>query len=154
MLDAVQSQSGVVSQISGDSLIASFGAALPLRHADGAPLAAVRAALEMTEMVELFNAERAALGKAPIALAVGIASGEVTAGYTGGQQRTAFTCIGSTVDRAVRLQSHAAQGGHAIVLDAATEASVAGRVATQAIGKLPLPGATGAVAVHAVQAAA
>lgn len=154
MLDAVQSHSGVVSQMTGDGLLASFGAALPLRHADEAPLAAVRAALEMTEMVELFNAERAALGRAPIALAVGIASGEVTAGYTGGQQRTAFVCIGSTVDRAVRLRSHAAQGGHAIVLDAATEAGVAGRVATRAIGRLALPGAKGAVAVHAVQVAA
>ena len=154
MLDAVHSHNGVVSQAAGDGLLASFGAALPLRHADEAPLAAVRAALEMTEMVELFNAERAALGKAPIALAVGIASGEVTAGYTGGQQRTAFTCIGSTVDRAVRLQSHAAQGGHAILIDAATQAATGARVSCTPAGTLALPGAKRAVAVHAVQAAA
>jgi DNA-binding response OmpR family regulator len=154
MLDAVQSHSGVVSQMMGDSLMASFGAALPLRHADEAPLAAVRAALEMTEMVELFNAERAALGKAPIALAVGIASGEVTTGYTGAQQRAAFTCIGATVDRAARLQAHAAQGGHAIVLDAATQAATAGRVATQPIGTLALPGAKRTVPVYAVPTAA
>jgi adenylate cyclase len=153
MLDAVQSHHGVVSQMMGDGLMACFGQALALRAADEAPLAAVRAALEMAEMVELFNAERAALGKAPIALAVGIATGEVTTGYTGAQQRTAFTCIGTTVDRAARLQAHAAQGGHAIALDTATQAAVAGRVATQAIGTLALPGAIRAAPVHAVQTA-
>jgi adenylate cyclase len=105
----------------------------------------------MAEMVELFNAERAALGKAPITLAVGIATGEVTTGYTGAQQRAAFTCIGATVDRAARLQAHAAQGGHAIVLDTATQAAVAGRVATQVIGALALPGAKRAAPVHVVR---
>jgi class 3 adenylate cyclase len=108
----------------------------------------------MAEMVELFNAERAALGKAPIALAIGIASGEITAGYTGARERAAFTCVGTTVDRATRLQAHAAQGGHAIVLDAATQSATAGRVATHPIGSLALPGAKRAGPVHAVQTAA
>jgi adenylate cyclase len=107
----------------------------------------------MAEMVELFNAERAALGKAPITLAVGIATGEVITGYTGAQQRAAFTCIGTTVDRAARLQAHAGQGGHAILLDAATQAATAGRVASQPIGTLTLPGAKRATPVHAVQTA-
>jgi class 3 adenylate cyclase len=107
----------------------------------------------MAEMVELFNAERAALGKAPIAFAIGIASGEITAGYTGTQQRAAFTCIGATVDRANRLQAHGVQGGHAIVLDAATQAATAGRVATQPIGTLALPGAKRTVPVYAVHTA-
>jgi CheY-like chemotaxis protein len=154
MLDAIQTHDGVVSQMMGDGLMASFGTALPLRHADDAPLAAVRAALEMAEMVELFNAERAALGKAPITLAVGIASGEITTGYTGAQQRAAFTCIGSTVDRAARLQAHAAQGGHAIVLDAATQAAIAGRVATQPAGAFAQPGSKRSLPSYAVQTAA
>jgi DNA-binding response OmpR family regulator len=154
MFDAIQSHDGVVSQTMGDGLTASFGTALPLRQADDAPLAAVRAALEMAEMVELFNAERAALGKAPITLAVGIASGEITTGYAGAQHRVAFTCIGTTVDRAARLQSHAAQGGYAIVLDGDTQAAIAGRMATQPAGTLALPGAKRAVPVHAVRTAA
>jgi DNA-binding response OmpR family regulator len=151
MFDAIQSHDGVVSQMMGDGLLASFGTALPLRQADDAPLAAVRAALEMAEMVELFNAERAALGKAPIAFAIGLASGEITAGYAGTQQRAAFTCIGATVDLAARLQSHAAQGGHAIVLDAATQAAIAGRVATQPAGGLAQPGSKRSLPAYAVQ---
>lgn len=153
MFDAIQGHDGVVSQMMGDGLMASFGTALPLRQADDAPLAAVRAALEMAEMVELFNAERAALGKVPITLAVGIASGEITTGFTDANQRAAFTCIGTTVDRATRLQSHAAQGGHAIVIDADTQAAVAGRVATQPAGTFAQTGSKRGLPAYAVQTA-
>lgn len=153
MFDAIQGHDGVVSQMMGDGLMASFGTALPLRQAQDAPLAAVRAALEMAEMVELFNAERAALGKEPITLAVGIASGEITTGFTGANQRAAFTCIGTTVDRAARLQSHAAQGGHAIVIDADTQAAVAGRVATQPAGTFAQTSSKRGLPAYAVQTA-
>jgi len=154
MFDAIQSHEGVVSQAMGDGLMASFGTALPLRQADDAPLAAVRAALEMVEMVELFNAERSTLGKAPITLAIGIATGEITIGYTGAQHRLVFTCIGTTVDRAAHLQSHAALGGHTIALDGDTHVAIAGRIATQPAGTLALPGAKRVVRVHAVRTAA
>lgn len=154
MFDAVESHDGVVSQTMGAGLTASFGTALPLRQADDGPLAAVRAALEMVEMVEVFNAERAALGKAPLTLAVGVASGEITIGYTGAQQRVAFTCIGSTVDRAVRLQSRAAQGAHAIVVDGDTRATIADRMQTQPAGTVAVPGAVRPEPVHAVKTVA
>ena len=37
----------------------------------------------MIELIELFNVERAAAGKPPIRIGIGIASGEMVAGYTG-----------------------------------------------------------------------
>ena len=64
--------------------MAIFGAPLPLPEPE---LAAVRAALDMQEMIEMFNHERVALEKEPIRTGIGIASGEVVAGYTGTQQR-------------------------------------------------------------------
>ena len=46
---------------------------LPLPESE---LVAVRAALDMQEMVAMFNLEREALGKEPIRIGIGIASGE------------------------------------------------------------------------------
>ncbi|MDE2297227.1 MAG: response regulator, partial [Burkholderiales bacterium] len=63
MFEAITARSGVVNQMLGDGLMAIFGAPLPLPdHAD----AAVRTALEMIEMIDLFNVEQAAEGKAAI----------------------------------------------------------------------------------------
>ena len=82
MFDAISGHGGVVNQMIGDGLMAIFGAPLPL--ADPAA-SAVRAALDMIEMIEMFNQERAAAGKPPIKIGIGIASGEMVAGYTGTQ---------------------------------------------------------------------
>ena len=80
MFDAITGQGGIVNLIAGDGLMAIFGAPLPL--ADPAP-SAVRAALEMVELIGLFDVEQAAAGKPPIRGSIGMASGEMVAGYTG-----------------------------------------------------------------------
>jgi class 3 adenylate cyclase len=130
MFDAINGHGGVVNQMIGDGLMAIFGAPLPLADA---PLAAARAALDMQEMVTLFNQEREALGKAPIRIGVGIASGEVVAGYTGTQQRATYTCIGDTVNLAARLEAHTKVAQHPILVDGATRAGL-GVIVEQALG--------------------
>ena len=61
MFDAIGGHGGIVNQIVGDGLMAIFGAPLPLAdHHERA----VRAALEMLDLVEGFNHEQAARGKA------------------------------------------------------------------------------------------
>src|SRR3954447_1877614 len=72
MFDAISGHGGVVNQMIGDGLMAIFGAPLPL--ADPAH-SAVLAAREMIELVEMFNQERVAGGKAAIRIGIGIASG-------------------------------------------------------------------------------
>ena len=67
MFDAISGQGGVVNQMVGDGLMAIFGAPLPL--ADPAHCA-VLAAREMIELVEMFNQERVAGGKAAIRIGV------------------------------------------------------------------------------------
>ena len=103
MFDAISGHGGVVNQMIGDGLMAIFGAPLPLDDHAGA---AVRAALDMIEMIELLNVERTAAGKAALRIGIGIATGEMVAGYTGTQQRATYTCIGDTVNLAARLESH------------------------------------------------
>jgi len=152
MLDAVESQGGAVLQIAGDAISAAFGAAMP--SASGvAPGAAVRAAREMGELMAQFNAERIATGKAPVGLAIGIATGEVVAGYTGTPQRTAYVCVGAAVERAARLEALAGGSAGAVLIDGATRAAVAGRVSTDTVSPAVLPGSSTAVAVHALKPA-
>jgi len=153
MFDAVRSQRGGVNRMSGDGLMAVFGAPVPSDDANEAPLAAVRAALDMIEMLEIFNAERANAGKPSVAIAVGIATGDVIAGTTGTPQRAAYTCVGETVNAAAALEAQAlAAPTRAILIDAATHAAVAGRVATDPVAA-DARGRKAAPAVHAVRTA-
>jgi len=147
MFDAISSHGGVVNQMIGDGLMAIFGAPLPLAdHCGGA----VRAALEMIDMIELFNAERGAEGKAPIAIGIGIATGEMVAGYTGTQSRATYTCIGDTVNLAARLEAHTKVAQRAILVDAVTRAALGERADVEALGAVPFKGKAAAVEVFAV----
>ena len=147
MFEAINAQGGVVNQMIGDGLMAIFGAP---RALDDAALAAVCAARDMIEMIELLNAERQAEGKAALAIGIGIASGEVIAGYTGTQQRATYTCIGDTVNLAARLEAHTKQAGRPILLCGDTAAALGGRVPLQALGEVLFKGKSAAVAVLAL----
>ncbi len=148
MFDAISSHGGVVNQMIGDGLMAIFGAPLPLPdHA----ACAVRAALEMIEMIGLFNAERVAEGKAGIAIGIGIASGEMVAGYTGTQSRATYTCIGDTVNLAARLEAHTKVARRTVLIDAATRAALAEGVSVDAVGAVQFSGKAAPVEVFSVR---
>ncbi len=139
---------GVVNQMIGDGLLAIFGAPLPLSdHA----ACAVRAALEMIEMIELFNLDRVAAAKSPIKIGVGIASGEMVAGYTGTQSRATYTCIGDTVNLAARLEAHTKVARRTILIDAATRAALAEGVPVDAVGAVQFSGKAAPVEVFSVR---
>jgi class 3 adenylate cyclase len=147
MFDAIQGQGGTVNQIVGDGLMALFGAPVPRPDH---PARAVRAALEMVELVELFNQEQAALGKVQIKIGVGIASGQVIAGFTGTQHRATYTCVGDPVNLAARLEGHTKVAGYPILIDGATRAGLGPEVQAEALGPLTVKGKTQSVEVFAV----
>src|SRR5438874_175605 len=89
--------------------------------------AAVRAALEMLELIELFNVEQNSGGKTSIRIGIGIASGEMVAGYTGTNERATYTCIGDTVNVASRLEGHTRAAQRAILIDQATRSGLSER---------------------------
>jgi adenylate cyclase len=150
MFDAIRGQGGVVNQMIGDGLMAVFGAPLPLPDAAGS---AVRAALDMVEMIELLNVERAAAQKAPIRIGIGIATGEMVAGYTGTQQRATYTCVGNTVNLAARLEAHTKEAQRTILIDGDTLASLPPDVQVEVLGPAPLKGIASAVEVFSVDVA-
>ena len=148
MFDAISSQGGVVNQMIGDGLMALFGAPLPL---DDCATSAVAASLEMVALIEQFNLERTAAGKAPIRIGIGIATGEVVAGYTGTQQRATYTCIGDTVNLAARLEAHTKVATRGILVDEATHQALGGSLPTEALGEVELKGKAAAVKVFAIE---
>ena len=150
MFDAIGGQGGVVNQMVGDGLMAVFGAPLPLADSAGA---AVNAAREMMEMLRLLNADRKAAGKPELAIGIGIATGDVVAGYTGTHDRATYTCVGNTVNLAARLEAHTKQAGEPILVDGETSRALGKAVATRALGAVEIRGRNEPIEVFAVPVA-
>jgi class 3 adenylate cyclase len=149
MFDAIGSHGGIVSLMIGDGLMAIFGAPVPLPdHCESA----VRAALDMIEIMQLFNVERIAAGKPAIQIGIGIASGDMVAGYAGTNERATYTCIGDIVNLASRLESHTKVAQRPILIDDATRAALGERVSFEPLGAVVIKGKAVAVEVFAVDA--
>jgi len=145
MFDAISSHGGVVTQMMGDGLMSVFGAPVPLSDHCGS---AVRAAQEMVELMDLFNIERDAAGKPRIVIGIGIASGEVVAGYAGTNERATYTCIGDVVNLAARLETHTKVAQQAILIDEVTRSSLGAGVVVAPLGPVPFKGKAAAVEVY------
>jgi len=111
---------------------------------------AVRAAQEMVELIDLFNVDRQAAERPPIKIGIGIASGEMVAGYTGTHKRATYTCIGDTVNLAARLETHTKVAQRAILIDQATRSALGARITVDLLGPVPFKGKAAAVDVFSV----
>jgi len=147
MFEAISDEGGVVNQMVGDGLMAIFGA--PLVQPDHCKHA-VKAALDMIDMIRLLNADRLAEGKSEIRIGIGIASGQVIAGYTGTTHRATYTCVGDTVNLAARLESHTKVVGKPILIDGNTQSALGNSIKTNAEGLVQLKGKTVEVPVFSV----
>jgi len=147
MFDAIGSQGGIVNQMQGDGLMALFGA--PLAHADHAERA-VSAALEMLELVAGFNREQARLSKPEIRIGVGVASGQVIAGYTGTERRVTYTCVGDTVNVAAHLEAHTKVLGQPILINEQTRAGLSSAIRVHDHGSVQFKSRAQRVQVYSV----
>jgi adenylate cyclase len=147
MFDAISGHGGVVTLMMADGLMSVFGAPVPLAdHCESA----VRAAQEMIALVELFNVERQHAVKPLIRIGVGIASGEMVAGYTGTNERATYTCIGDIVNIASRLETHTKVAQRPILIDEVTRAALGAQFAVEPLGPVPIKGKAAAVDVFSV----
>lgn len=147
MFDAITSNGGSVNQMIGDGLMAVFGA--PVHHEDHCQRA-VRAALEMLELIDGLNQNRVAAGKPQIKIGVGIASGQVIAGFTGTQHRATYTCIGDTVNVAARLEAQTKVVGQPILIESNTRDAIGDLFKVQPHGPVQLKGKTVEVEVFSI----
>ena len=147
MFAAINGHGGVVNQMIGDGLMAVFGAPQSLEEPGRC---AVLAAAEMIEMVAQFSQEQRALGRPEVRIGVGVASGDMVAGYTGTRQRATYTCIGDTVNVAARLEAHTKVCGRSVLMDGATQAQLADGLPTEALGPVQFKGKSSPVDVFAL----
>jgi len=148
MMDAISGERGIVNQMVGDGLMAIFGAPLPQEdHRQRAVLAA----RQMVDLIRLFNEEQSARDKSQIQIGIGIASGQVVAGYTGTQHRATYTCVGDTVNVAARLEAQTKVVKRPILIDEHTRRGLDDRVAVEEQGELQVKGKVQPVKVYAVQ---
>ena len=132
MRRVIERHGGTVEKFIGDAVMAVFG--IPTLHEDDA-LRAVRAAHEMQSAVELLNGELASASWNPIALRIGVNTGEVVAGEaTGGH--TLVT--GDAVNVAARLEQAADPGQ--ILLGGTTHRMVRALVEAEPMRALELKG--------------
>ncbi|TMM54390.1 adenylate/guanylate cyclase domain-containing protein [Sulfitobacter sabulilitoris] len=147
MFEAIDHHSGIVTLMIGDGLMVLFGAPKPLENPAAS---AVAAAQDMLAIVEQFNLEQAAAAKPEIRLGIGIATGEVVAGFAGTKQRATYTCIGDKVNLASRLEQHTKRVSRPILIDDATRAAVGPEHPCESLGAVDFDGFSRSVAVFAV----
>ena len=107
MVDCVFRHGGVLDKFIGDAIMAIWGA--PVQRPDDVERA-VKSALEMQAVVSEFNESRAARGKPPVAIGIGVNAGPAVVGNMGSSKRLEYTVIGDTVNLASRLCGRAAPG--------------------------------------------
>jgi adenylate cyclase len=100
MAQVLYAYEGTLDKFIGDEVMALFGAPLPQPDH---PLRAVRVGLAMQNAHQQLMADWTARGIKPAALGIGIATGEVTVGEFGCEQRTDYTIIGHTANLGARI---------------------------------------------------
>ena len=111
-VEIIEKNNGVVTQFQGDAMLASFN--LPVEdefHAESA----VRAGLA----IERLCSERTFAG-VDLGVRVGVATGAVTAGNVGSDNRVSYTVHGDAVNLAARLEQLNKRYGSKLLIDQAT----------------------------------
>lgn len=102
----------------------------------------------MMERMAEFNRVQAKSGKRT--LEIGIASGQMVAGFTGSEIRATYTCVGDTVNLAARLEAHTKIVKQPILIDENTRAGLSACLQVQAQGSVQLKGKTQTVNIFSV----
>ena len=109
LIHKVHDYEGTVNELTGDGIIALFGAPIAL---EDAPQRAIRSALAIHHEMSKFS-DKVKIEKRipPIKMRIGIHTGPVVVGTLGNDLRVEFKAVGDTVNLASRVESLAVPGG-------------------------------------------
>ena len=141
----IHAHHGTVDKFIGDAVMAFWGAPLP--EAEQERLAASCAG-EMIRTSRRLAGEWRERGGPPLAIGVGIATGDAVVGNVGAEQLRAYTAIGDTVNLASRLEGKTKELAVPVVLDEAT-AEACG-LPVRSVGEISVKGRAAAVRVFAL----
>jgi adenylate cyclase len=144
MTDIIFKYEGTLDKYIGDAIMAVFGA--PLDMPDHAARS-IKAALEMRDRLDEFNAERK---EGPLLkIRIGINSGKAVAGEIGSINKKEYTVLGDTVNTASRLESGVARP-MTVVIGENTYHAVKDQFECRSLGNATLKGKEKEVAVFEV----
>ncbi len=119
----IRRRRGTIDKYMGDCIMAFWGA--PLDEPRHAALA-VQTAWDMVEEIAAINREHAEAGLPPIAVGIGLNTGEVCVGDMGSDVRRSYTVVGDAVNLASRLEGLSKVYGAAVVAGESTRAQANG----------------------------
>ena len=105
LIHQVQNYEGTVNELTGDGIMALFGAPIAL---EDAPQRALRSALSIHREIGRFNDQHH--GAIPIQMRIGVHMGPVVVGTLGNDLRVEFKAVGDTVNLASRMEELAEPG--------------------------------------------
>ena len=116
--EAVQKHGGMVDKYIGDAMMAIFNAPLDIpSHAK----AACDCAHDIVKNMKELNNELQVEGLPPIAIGIGVNTGEAVIGNMGSESRFDYTAIGDAVNCGARLESATKEAGKDILIGERTE---------------------------------
>jgi class 3 adenylate cyclase/tetratricopeptide (TPR) repeat protein len=109
LIQKVNAFEGTVNELTGDGVLALFGAPIAL---EDAPQRAIRSALAIHREMSRFNDQNRRGSKlpSPVRMRIGINTGPVVVGSLGTDLRIEFKAVGDTVNLAARMESMADPG--------------------------------------------
>lgn len=142
MEPAIVAHGGFVDSYIGDAIMALF---------EVSAAEAVAAAVDMHRQLGPLNVERLARGERPIAIGVGLDTGELTLGTIGGPQRIKCGVIGDCVNLASRIESLTKHYGARVIVGDRTLARLpAGAFETRELDRVRVVGRLAPVTLYEV----
>lgn len=151
MTDVLFARQATIDKFIGDAIMAFWGA--PIRD-DQHALQAVRAALGMLHALHDVNTRIGALGLAPIAIGIGINTGDAVLGNIGSEKKLAYTAIGDNVNLAARLEGLTKLYGCPVLITENTCTQVSAEFPCRLVDSVRVKGKTHAIRIYAPLAVA
>ncbi len=148
MTAVVHRHGGTVDKFIGDGMMAVFGAP---NHLDCPEQNALDAARDMLAALDELNHELASEGRAPLAIGVGLHSGEAVIGHIGSPDRHEYTAIGDTVNTAARLEGLCKALDCPIVCSDKVAAAVGNPSTLINLGEQALKGRSSSIIVYGIK---
>ena len=147
MVDCIQSEGGMLDKFIGDAIMAAFG--IPVSYDDNEDRA-LRCSISMITLLREWNARRAAEGKKPVDIGIGLNTDTVVSGNIGSPKRMDYTVIGDGVNLASRLESACKQYYARILISENTFAKLRGTYRMRDIDDVVVKGKTKPVRIYEV----
>lgn len=150
---------GYVDKFIGDAVLVVFGlfeTDLSAEAQARSATAALECALGMQRRLDTLNTRRSQRGCPPLAVKIGVHTGEVVAGTIGARERHEYTVIGDTVNIAARLERLCKKNGCGVLISGHTLSLARAQGVEPAIDlhdSVVLEGRSEAVTVFGVRAA-